>query len=748
MHRSRMKRVLAWCCALALVCGGVPAVAGAEPLGEASPNAVEVVSGALSDSAASEQTASTPVEAPQRAENSAAGRHDGFNVGKTAAESFARATDEGAAALNELIVVREDAASAVSRELDGNNASTNVGATSSSDAHAIATADAAFAEDLLPHARSIDEGAEVERLLDDAYLVRADSAEDAERLAADLSQKDGIAYVQPNYIYEMPENLAEGGDPASSVGMDIACTPDTAGAAAAVTSRTTSVNDPLWSRQSYLSAVGFADAWDTVRTAGTVSVAVLDSTANTAHEDLVGVLDEAHGWDAAARAPYGTTPASNHGTEVVGILAAACDNGRGIAGASYGANIVPINVYSTSGSRLTTTTSVLLRAMEHVFTVAQENPELNLRVVNLSLGGYGDGGSGDMDRAFKDSVTEAVEEHGMVVVAAGGNENTDRVSWPADWEEVVSVVSVDESLTGRAGFSDYNEYKDIAAPGEALYAPTARSNSDYTTCKGTSFSTPIVSAAFALLFAADGTLSASEATSLLYETADDLGAPGRDDEFGWGLLDVDEAVEAARDGAASPSRAFRDVDQNAWYQTPVAYIDTVVRTDLMQGYGGLFRPDEGMTRAEMFTVIYRAAHAGEANVAGEPVENTSPFTDSEDGQFYTAAINWASEVGIAQGSDGLIRPNDQVTREELATLMARYAKLATGVPAEGAPASIGSITDASTVSTWALSSVAWAFEKGIMTGRVYADGTVLLAPGDTVTRAEAAKILVETTALL
>ena len=746
MHRSRMKRVLAWCCALALACGGVPAVAGAEPLGEASPNAVEVASGAFSDSAVSEQAANAPAEAPQHAENSAANDLGDLDAGKTTAESFARAADEGTAVPNELIVVCEDAASAASCELDGNNAGIDTGATSSSDVNAVATADASFAEDLLPHARSIDEGAEVERLSDDAYLVRTGSAEDAEHLAADLSQKDGIAYVQPNYIYETPENLAEGGDPASSVDTGIACTPDTAGAAA--TSRTTSVNDPLWSRQSYLSAVGFADAWDTVRTAGTVSVAVLDSTANTAHEDLVGVLDEAHGWDAAARAPYGTTPASNHGTEVAGILAAACDNGRGIAGASYGANIVPINVYSSSGSRLTTTTSVLLRAMEHVFTVAQENPELNLRVVNLSLGGYGDGGSGDMDRAFKDSVTEAVEEHDMVVVAAGGNENTDRVSWPADWEEVVSVVSVDESLTGRAGFSDYNEYKDIAAPGEALYAPTARSNSDYTTCKGTSFSTPIVSAAFALLFAADGTLSASEATSLLYETADDLGAPGRDDEFGWGLLDVDEAVEAALDAAAAPSRAFRDVDQNAWYQTPVAYIDTVVREGLMQGYGGLFRPDEGMTRAEMFTVIYRAAHVGEANVAGEPVENTSPFTDSEDGQFYTAAINWASEVGIAQGSDGLVRPNDQVMREELATLMARYAKLVTGVPAEGAPVSIGSIADASAVSTWALSSVAWAFEKGIMTGRVCADGTVLLAPGDTVTRAEAAKILVETTALL
>lgn len=746
MHRSRMKRVLAWCCALALACGGVPAVAGAEPLGEASPNAVEVASGAFSDSAVSEQAANAPAEAPQHAENSAANDLGDLDAGKTTAESFARAADEGTAVPNELIVVCEDAASAASCELDGNNAGIDTGATSSSDVNAVATADASFAEDLLPHARSIDEGAEVERLSDDAYLVRTGSAEDAEHLAADLSQKDGIAYVQPNYIYEMPENLAEGGDPASSVDTGIACTPDTAGAAA--TSRTTSVNDPLWSRQSYLSAVGFADAWDTVRTAGTVSVAVLDSTANTAHEDLVGVLDEAHGWDAAARAPYGTTPASNHGTEVAGILAAACDNGRGIAGASYGANIVPINVYSSSGSRLTTTTSVLLRAMEHVFTVAQENPELNLRVVNLSLGGYGDGGSGDMDRAFKDSVTEAVEEHGMVVVAAGGNENTDRVSWPADWEEVVSVVSVDESLTGRAGFSDYNEYKDIAAPGEALYAPTARSNSDYTTCKGTSFSTPIVSAAFALLFAADGTLSASEATSLLYETADDLGAPGRDDEFGWGLLDVDEAVEAALDAAAAPSRAFRDVNQNAWYQTPVAYIDTVVREGLMQGYGGLFRPDEGMTRAEMFTVIYRAAHVGEANVVGDSVENTSPFTDSEDGQFYTAAINWAAEVGIAQGSDGLVRPNDQVMREELATLMARYAKLVTGVPAEGAPVSIGSIADASAVSTWALSSVAWAFEKGIMTGRVCADGTVLLAPGDTVTRAEAAKILVETTALL
>lgn len=673
-----------------------------------------------------------------------------------AAEDVTAAVAEGAAVEGELIVVLEDDAdaSAAARELDAQAdalAADGAARDAGADARDAGAAEAGALVD-----------AQVEQLAEDALLVSAEGV-DAAALAERLSQDDAVAYVQPNFVYAAPEG--ETGEDAASAaesalggstedsasaeapGTDAAPEADasTANAAepassAGASARATSVNDPYWPAQRYLSATGFDDAWDDARVQGTVSVAVLDSAVRLDHEDLIASVDVEHGWDAVEQAPLGAPASSDHGTEVAGIISAACDNAAGIAGASFGANIVPITVLSGAG--LTTTTAELYRAMDYLFALDDEHPELNLRVVNMSFGGYGTGRSTTMDRAFYTLVQTAVEERDMVVVGAGGNKATTTFSWPADWDEVISVTSTDASLQQPASFSDHNQYKDIAAPGEAIMATKAQSATSYGTCRGTSFSTPIVSAALSLMFAVDPSLSAERATELLYATADDCGAAGRDDYFGWGLVNAEAAVDAVMGEMERPSLRFPDVDQNEWYQAPVAYIDTVVCAGLMRGDAGLFRPGDDITRAEVFAVIYRAAGAGTADEP--PAENTTGFLDAESGQWYTSALNWAASVGIARGDEGLVRPNDTATREEVATIMARYAEYATGAPAAGDAASLRSATDWQTVSDWAIPSMAWANEHDVLTGRKQPDGALLLAPQANATRAEFSKIITET----
>lgn len=710
---------------------------------------------------------------------------------RQAAKNIAAAVAEGAAVEGELIVVLEDDAdtSAAARELDA-QADAFTADEATHGARDVARSAAADARDAGAAEAGAPVDAQVEQLAEDTLLVSAEGV-DAAALAERLSQDDAVAYVQPNFVYAAPEGetgedaasaaeSALGGSPEDAASVEApstavapevdtvsaetpnaASTPEGDGAQsegsvaepaaaelapeafvpnAAPSARATSVNDPYWPAQSYLSVTGFDDAWNNARAQGTVSVAVLDSAVRLDHEDLTTYLDVEHGWDAVEQAPLGAPASSDHGTEVAGIISAACDNATGIAGASYGANIVPITVLSGAG--LTTTTAELYRAMDYLFALDDEHPELNLRVVNMSFGGYGTGRSTTMDRAFYTLVQTAVEERDMVVVGAGGNKATTTFSWPADWDEVISVTSTDASLQQPASFSDHNQYKDIAAPGEAIMATKAQSATSYGTCRGTSFSTPIVSAALSLMFAVDPSLSAERATELLYATADDCGAAGRDDYFGWGLVNAEAAVDAVMGEMEHPSLRFPDVDQNEWYQTPVAYIDTVVRAGLMRGDAGLFRPGDDITRAEVFAVIYRAAGAGTADEP--PAENTTGFLDAEGGQWYTAALNWAASVGIARGDEGLVRPNDTATREEVATIIARYAEYATGAPAAGDVASLQSATDWQAVGDWAIPSMAWANEHGILTGRKQPDGALLLAPQANAIRAEFAKIITET----
>ena len=178
-----------------------------------------------------------------------------------------------------------------------------------------------------------------------------------------------------------------------------------------------------------------------------------------------------------------------------------------------------------------------------------------------------------------------------------------------------------------------------------------------------------------------------------------------------------------------PSKAFTDLDADAWYHEGVDYALT---NGLMNGVGGgRFEPDGQLTRAQLVTVLYRAA--------GEPDtgKQVNPFTDVADDAWYTKAVIWAANNGIVNGvAKNTFAPDDSITREQIAAMLYRYAG------AEAAKEDkLSAFPDAAKVSDWAKEALNWAVASGLINGVADANGTANLEPQATATRAQIATIL-------
>ncbi|MDO5142359.1 MAG: S-layer homology domain-containing protein [Eubacteriales bacterium] len=169
--------------------------------------------------------------------------------------------------------------------------------------------------------------------------------------------------------------------------------------------------------------------------------------------------------------------------------------------------------------------------------------------------------------------------------------------------------------------------------------------------------------------------------------------------------------------------SFDDVKPGDWFKDAVAY--TAART-LMQGTGEKrFSPNENTSRGQLVTILYR--------LEGTPENKTENiFTDVESGKYYTEAVVWANANEIVGGyGDGSFGAEDPVIREQLATILYRYA---------GAPKTDGILEqfkDAGKAGKYAETALKWAVEKGIMSGK----GNGILAPKGTAIRAEIAQML-------
>ena len=175
-----------------------------------------------------------------------------------------------------------------------------------------------------------------------------------------------------------------------------------------------------------------------------------------------------------------------------------------------------------------------------------------------------------------------------------------------------------------------------------------------------------------------------------------------------------------------PCEQFTDVSESDWFHDPVVF---AIENGLMNGVGnGQFAPNGSVTRGMLVTILYRAVDT--PSIDG--LEN--PFSDVEDGQWYTDAVIWAANNGIVNGmSATTYEPNTSITREQIAAILYRFAaKNGLDVEASGTL----DFPDAGNVSAYAVDAITWATESGIINGL---DGK--LAPTDTATRAQLATML-------
>lgn len=174
---------------------------------------------------------------------------------------------------------------------------------------------------------------------------------------------------------------------------------------------------------------------------------------------------------------------------------------------------------------------------------------------------------------------------------------------------------------------------------------------------------------------------------------------------------------------------YTDVEENLWYTDAVKY---AYCNGLMNGMTATtFEPDTQMSRAMLVTVLWRNE--------GAPTGEKNTFTDVKEGEWYTDAVAWAAANEIVNGmGDGLFAPHDPITREQLATILHRYAKMKNMDVT--ASAELADFSDASKVSQYAKEAVQWAVGYGIINGSAEG-GETLLMPQGQATRGQIATML-------
>jgi serine protease len=361
------------------------------------------------------------------------------------------------------------------------------------------------------------------------------------RAIKQLGKQPGVLYAEPNYILK-PSAVP---------------------------------NDQFYNKQWHYPLINLPQAWDITAGSGAVIVAVIDTGVLLAHPDLQGQLvsgydfisDPANARDGDGRDPNPDDvgdiccggSSSFHGTHVAGTIAAATNNATGVAGIAWNARIMPLRVLGIVGG----TTDDLNQAILYAARLSNGSgtlPAQRAAIINMSLGGP------SFSQAEQDVVIQA-RNQGVIIIAAAGNEaqKGNPISYPAAYTGVVSVSAVAIDKT-RAPYSSFNAFVDIAAPGGDMsrdlngdgYADgvlSARGDDSsgavsfiYAFLQGTSMATPHVAGVAALMKAVNPGLTPAQFDALLTsgQLTQDLGAPGRDDQFGFGLVNAYAAVLAAQ----------------------------------------------------------------------------------------------------------------------------------------------------------------------------------------------------------
>jgi subtilisin family serine protease len=286
-----------------------------------------------------------------------------------------------------------------------------------------------------------------------------------------------------------------------------------------------SSNDPYAGSQWHLTKIGADSAWATTAGAGVV-LAILDSGVEPDHPDLKDRLIPGYNF---YEGNTSTADVYGHGTKVAGAAAATLNNGLGVASVAGAAMIMPIRVTGSDGY-------ASLSALASGITFAADR---GARVANLSFAASG--------YASIRSAAQYMKDKGGLVFVSAGNSGKD----PGETTTTsLVVVSATDSNDAKTSWSNFGNHVHLAAPGAGIYS-TAKGKT-YASVSGTSFSSPITAATAALVMAANPSLTSGEVQDILYSTAVDLGAAGKDPSFGHGRVDAAAAVAAALGSSVEP----------------------------------------------------------------------------------------------------------------------------------------------------------------------------------------------------
>lgn len=308
-------------------------------------------------------------------------------------------------------------------------------------------------------------------------------------------------------------------------------------------------DDPYYPKQWTLKAINAPAGWDRAVGDDASNIAVLDDGVDTRHPDL-RIKD---GYDAVTdRSGQKPNPWDGHGTAVAGLAAAVGNNGKGVTGVVWRGSLIAIRVlYSDVGSdgarRVITTDEWLARGIRGAY----------MRGADVLVMAWG-------STAPSDPVRDALEEadqrgrngRGCVLVAAAGNDPKVGVQFPANLPKVISVGAVDPSGK-RWPYSPAGQELSVVAPSGDVPKgdvwTTDQVGSDglapgdyYENFGGTSASAGLVGGLAGLILTVNRNLKAADVKDIIQTTADDLGTTGRDDEYGYGRINVGQAIQAAQ----------------------------------------------------------------------------------------------------------------------------------------------------------------------------------------------------------
>ena len=511
--------------------------------------------------------------------------------------------------------------------------------------------------------------------------------------------------------------------------------------------KNTGANDEFFDKQKYLKQTDALRAWEILKAVPhkKVKVAVLDTGADIAHPDLKNVINTGESCELLDEVgTFGpllgdgyikgilSETGGGHGTHVSGLIAAEAHNGIGIAGAgSAGDNsIIDLMVVDIFSKDTKTSLKYLIEGMEYA-------KEHGAKILNLSLGMK----YNSFDDTMLKAECDALAQEGMIIICAAGNyalaDSGELSVVPSDYNSTISVIAVDEN-NSRNSSSCYGLMKDISAPGKDIYS--TKKDGEYGVMSGTSMAAPQVTAAAALVCSVFPDVTVNEMKDILHNSATDIGIFGFDTETAAGLLNMRKMLEEVTgDIWLTSELPYTDMSENEWFRESAAYL---YQYGIMTGLDEkIFGGTETIKRAQFAVMLYRFEGEPDTIRTDSIPENEGTseswiFPDVPEGEFYTKAVKWAASAGIVRGyEDGYFGPADEITREQIAVMLYRYAEYKHYTAAVNGD--IMQFADYDLITEFARNAMEWAVGCEIIKG----NGEGLLTPRGMANRAECAAMI-------